>query len=482
MTLAFSPQTDFQDAEAVPDPAPMTAQEEARLRELEARVCSYGDTVHYVDRPPIFTGCDGSYMYDREGVPYLDLQMWYSVANFGYRNPRLNDVAKKTLDVMPQIASQYLHREKIELAAFIADDCQRKFGMPGRVHFNVGGAQAIEDSLKLVRNYCDGLTTMFAFEGGYHGRTLGASAITSSFRYRGRFGHFADKALFVEFPYTFRNGRGMDKEEYAHQCVKKFARLFETEYNGVWDPKTRKAEYAALYAEPLQGTGGYVIPPPNFFKEMKAVLDQYGILLVVDEIHMGMFRTGKLWAIENFDVKPDVLVFGKAVTNGLNPLAGLWAREEMINPQVFPAGSTHSSFNSNPMGTTVALEIMKMVHERDYGAMVRKKGERFLNGLKGLMEKHEQIGEVDGLGLALRLEVCRPEDRWTPDKAFLDKMLAIALKGDLEHDGRRMGLVLNVGGYYKNVITFAPSLEISEEEIDLAIKLLDQLFTRAAAL
>ena len=452
--------------------------EEDRLRALEARVCSFGDTVHYVEKPPIFTACNGSYMYDREDVPYLDLQMWYSVSNFGYRNPRLNDVVKRTLDTMPQIASQYLHREKIELAGFIADDCERKFGTPGRVHFNVGGAQAIEDSLKLVRNYCDGKSTMFAFEGGYHGRTLGASAITSSYRYRSRYGHFGDKALFIEFPYTFRNGRGMDKEEYASACVRKFRRLFETEYNGVWDPKVRKCEYAALYAEPLQGTGGYVIPPLNFFKELKQVLEEFGILFVVDEIHMGMFRTGKLWAIEHYDAKPDVLVFGKSFTNGLNPLGGLWAREEMINPQVFPPGSTHSSFNSNPMGTGVALEIMHMVHETDYGAMVAAKGAKFLDGLRWLMTRHDVIGEVDGLGLALRLEVCEAHDRWTPNKAFLDQMLAIALAGDLEHEGRRIGLVLNVGGYYKNVITFAPSLEISDAEIDLAIGLLDQLFTR----
>ena len=454
--------------------------DEDRLRATEARVCSYGDTVHYVEHPPIFTACEGSYMYDRLGTPYLDLQMWYSVANFGYRNPRLNDVVKRTLDIMPQVASQYLHEGKIELAAFIADGCKKNFGLNGRVHFNVGGAQAIEDSLKLVRNYSGGKTTMFAFEGGYHGRTLGASAITSSYRYRGRYGHFGDKALFIEFPYTFRNGRGMDKEEYATQCVKRFARLFETEYNGVWDPSRREAEYAALYAEPLQGTGGYVIPPKNFFQELKKVLDEYGILLVVDEIHMGMFRTGKLWSIENFEVTPDVLVFGKALTNGLNPLAGLWAREEMINPDVFPPGSTHSSFNSNPIGTDVALEIMKMVHEEDYGAKVRAKGARFLEGLQWLMTRHDQIGEVDGLGLALRLEVCKSEDRWSPDKAFLDKMLAIALGGELEHEGKAIGLVLNVGGYYKNVITFAPSLEISDTEIDLAIKLLDQLFTLAA--
>jgi 4-aminobutyrate aminotransferase-like enzyme len=453
--------------------------EEDRLRALEAKVCSYGDTVHYVDHPPIFTGCEGSYMYDREGVPYLDLQMWYSVANFGYRNPRLNDVVKRTLDTMPQIASQYLHKGKIELAAAIAEDIEKKFGNPGRVHFNVGGAQAIEDSLKVVRNACGGKSLMFAFEGGYHGRTLGASAITSSYRYRRRYGHFGEKALFVEFPYHFRNGRGMEKEEYASAIVKRFARLFETEYNGLWDPKTRECEYAAFYAEPVQGTGGYVIPPLNFFKELKAVLDDHNVLFVCDEIHMGMYRTGKMWAIEHYGVKPDVLTFGKAITNGLNPLAGLWAREEIINPMRFPAGSTHSSFNSNPIGTDVALEIFKMTAEQDYGAMVTAKGKKFLDGLKWLKGRHKEIGEVDGLGLALRIEVCEAHDSFTPNKALLDKMSDIALSGGLEHNGKKIGLIPNIGGYYKNVITLAPSLEISDAEIDLAIELLDQLFTKA---
>ncbi len=456
-----------------------SAEEEARLRALEAKVCSYGDTVHYVDHPPIFTGCEGSYMFDREGTPYLDLQMWYSVANFGYRNQRLNDVVKRTLDTMPQVASQYLHKEKIELAAMIAGDIEKKFGYEGRVHFNVGGAQAIEDSLKVVRNACGGKSLMFAFEGGYHGRTLGASAITSSYRYRRRYGHFGEKALFVEFPYWFRNGRGMEKEEYASAIVKRFARLFETEYNGLWDPKTRECEYAAFYAEPLQGTGGYIIPPMNFFKELKQVLDDHNVLFVCDEIHMGMYRTGKLWAIEHYGVKPDVITFGKAITNGLNPLAGLWAKEDLINPTTFPAGSTHSSFNSNPMGTSVALEILKMCAEKDYETSVAAKGKRFLDGLKWLQGRHKVIGEVDGLGLALRMEVCEAHDSFTPNKTLLDKMVDIATTGGLEHQGKKIGLIPNIGGYYKNVFTLAPSLEITDGEIDLAIELFDQLFAKA---
>ncbi|MFC3070643.1 aspartate aminotransferase family protein [Phenylobacterium soli] len=456
------------------------ALDEAELRRLETEYCSYGDTVHYLPDPKFFTGCEGSYMYDAEGREFLDLQMWYSAVNFGYRNPRLNAVAARQLDTLPQVASQYLHREKVELAAMIAQDAQKKFGNKGRVHFNVGGAQAVEDSLKIVRNATSGKSLMFAFEGGYHGRTLGASAITSSYRYRRRYGHFGERAQFIEFPYHFRGPKGMSKEEYGSYCVQKFERLFETEYNGVLDTKTGQAEFAAFYVEPIQGTGGYVVPPKNFFIELKKVLDRYGILLVVDEIQMGFFRTGKLWSIEHFGVEPDVLVFGKALTNGLNPLSGLWAKEELINPTLFPPGSTHSTFNSNPMGTSVGLEVMRMLAEDDYERSVAEKGAYFLDGLKDLQKRWPQIGDVDGLGLALRAEICEA-DGWTPNKALLDQMAEEGMKGDLDAgNGKSCGLILDVGGYYKNVITLAPSLHITKDEIDLGIRLIDQLLRRCA--
>ena len=452
----------------------------AQLLADEAKYCSFGDTVHYVTPPKIFSGCNGSYMYDDAGTPYLDLQMWYSAVNFGYKNKRLEDAMLRQMETLPQIASQYLHPTKIELAKWIANDAEAKWGREGRVHFNVGGSQAIEDSLKVVRNACNGKSLMFAFEGGYHGRTLGASSITSSYRYRRRYGHFGDRAQFLPFPYPFRRPKGMNPEEYGDSLVADFARKFENEYHAVWDPKTRQCEYAAFYMEPIQGTGGYVSPPPNYFKGMKKVLDDHGVLLVVDEIQMGFWRTGKLWSIENFGVQPDVLVFAKALTNGLNALSGLWAREELINPTIFPPGSTHSTFASNPLGTALGLEVMKMTHEMDFGRQVRESGAYFLEGLKELQKRHKEIGDVDGLGLALRAEICT-EDGFTPNKALLDKMVDIGLEGGLEYQGQKRGLVLDVGGYYKNVITFAPSLMISRPEIDEAMVLLDQLLTKAKA-
>ena len=451
---------------------------EDELLALEAQYCSHGDTVHYTNPPKMFERCEGSYIYDGQGRKFLDLQMWYSAVNFGYANPRLNNAVKKQLDRLPQVASQYLHREKIELATMIAQDAEKKFGRKGRVHFNVGGSQSVEDSLKLVRNAKNGKSLMFAFEGGYHGRTLGASSITSSYRYRRRYGHFGDRAQFVPFPYCFRCPYGKKREDCGLYCVEQFARLFDTEYYGVWDPKVGVSEYAAFYIEAIQGTGGYVVPPPGYFERLSQILEQRKILLVDDEIQMGFYRAGKLWSIENFNVKPDIIVFGKAVTNGLNPLAGVWAREELINPEIFPPGSTHSTFNANPLGTAVALETMKMLQETDYEEMTALKGAYFLKGLHDLKKRHKIVGDVDGMGMALRIEICEAHDSFTPSKALVDQMVDEALKADMEVGGKRYGLVLDIGGYYKNVITLAPSLEISYEEIDLALVLLDQLFHR----
>jgi 4-aminobutyrate aminotransferase/(S)-3-amino-2-methylpropionate transaminase len=453
--------------------------DENELLALERQYCSFGDTVHYLEPPKFFDRAEGTYLYDRSGTPYLDLQMWYSAANFGYGNQRLQQTLKNQLDKLPQLACQYLHPEKVQLAAAIGRLNKSKFGLDGRVQFNVGGSQAVEDSLKIVRNHT-GKTLVFSFMGGYHGRTLAATAITSSYRYRRRYGHFSDRAHFVPYPYCFRCPYDKKREDCGLYCVKQFEKNFETEYNSFWDAKAGEPEFSAFYVESIQGTGGYVIPPKEYFPALKKVLDERGILLVDDEIQMGFFRAGKFWAIENFDVSPDIIVFGKALTNGLNPLSGVWAREELINPETFPPGSTHSTFSSNTLGTAVALEAVKMMLETDYETMVNTKGAYFLQRIKALHKKYPKvIGDTDGLGMALRIEICQA-DGYTPDRALTDKIFAEGMKGDLDAHGKKMGLVLDVGGYYKNVFTLAPSFTITEQEIDLGVELLDQLIRRCA--
>jgi 4-aminobutyrate aminotransferase/(S)-3-amino-2-methylpropionate transaminase len=457
----------------------MSDTSEQELLQLERKYCSFGDTVHYLEPPKSFERSEGSYLFDREGTPYLDLQMWYSAVNFGYGNPRLNAALVRQLNRLPQLACQYLHSEKIELAAAIGRLNASKFGVDGRVHFNVGGAQAIEDSLKIVRN-STGKNLVFAFMGGYHGRTLAASAITSSYRYRRRFGHFSDRAHFVPFPYCFRCPYDKKVEDCDLYCLKQFEKNFDTEYNSFWDAKAGEPEFSAFYVEAIQGTGGYVIPPPGYFAGLKKILDERHILMVDDEIQMGFFRAGKFWAMEQFGVTPDIIVFGKALTNGLNPLSGVWAREDLISPEVFPPGSTHSTFSSNTLGTAVALEAVRMMEEHNYEEITRRKGAYFLEGIRALQRRYPKvIGHTDGMGMALRIEICQ-EDGRAPDRELTDAIFAEGMKGNLHARGRTMGLVLDVGGYYKNVFTLAPSFEITTEEIDLGLELFEQLIRRCA--
>ena len=457
----------------------MSNKTEAELLELERKHCSWGDTVHYLDPPKCFERSEGSYLYDREGTPYLDLQMWYSAASFGYGNRRLNAALTRQLNTLPQLACQYLHADKIELAAAIGRLNASRFGIDGRVHFNVGGSQAIEDSLKLVRN-ATGKNLVFAFMGGYHGRTLAASAITSSYRYRRRYGHFSDRAHFVPFPYCFRCPYDKKFDDCGLYCLKQFEQNFDSEYNSFWDGKTGESEFSAFYIEPIQGTGGYVIPPPGYFAGLRKILDERHILMVDDEIQMGFYRAGKFWAIENFGVAPDIIVFGKALTNGLNPLSGVWAREDLISPEVFPPGSTHSTFSSNTLGTAVALEAVRMMAEHDYEDTTNRKGAYFLSQIKDLQRRYPKvIGHTDGMGMALRIEICGG-DGFQPDRALTDRIFVEGLKGDLIARGKRMGLILDVGGYYKNVFTLAPCFEITEDEIDLGVELLEQLIRRCA--
>jgi len=450
---------------------------ENEIRELDSKYCAWGDTVHYSKNPKIFTDCEGSFMFDTNDIPYLDLQMWYASCNFGYKNKRIINAVINQLQTMPQITPKYLYDYKVLLAEKIALANEKRFSEKGRVHFNVGGSQATEDAIKISRNYTKS-QGIFAFMGGYHGRTMGATCVTSSYRYREQYGHFGDRAHFVPFPYCFRCHYGKSCETCDFYCVKQFAKNFESEYNSFYNPKTGNCEYKTFIAEAVLGTGGYINAPRGYFKALKKVLDDFGIMLIIDEVQMGMFRTGKLWAIEHYGITPDVITFAKSITNGMNPLSGLWAREKFISPDIFKPGSAHSTYASNPIGTRAGYEVMKIIEEENFEETIPQKSARLMSGLKYLKNKYPKlIGDVGGIGLALRIELTK-EDGITPNRELCDAIQEEGLKGDLTYNGKKCGIVLNNGGFYKNIITLVPSLYISDDEIDMAIELLNQLFTR----
>ena len=158
------------------------------VKALDAEYSSWGDTVHYSSNPKVFRGCEGSYMYDLKDIPYLDLQMMYSACNFGYKNQRITNAVIDQMNTMPQLTPKFIQPYKSLLSEKMSKMIEARFHEKGRMHFNVGGAQANEDAIKVVRNYTH-RNGMFAFQGGYHGRTIAATCITSSFRYREKYGH-----------------------------------------------------------------------------------------------------------------------------------------------------------------------------------------------------------------------------------------------------------------------------------------------------
>ena len=446
------------------------------LLEKDNEYCSFGDIVHYSKEPKVFDKCEGSFMYDSKDVPYLDLQMYFSAANFGYKNKRIIDAVIDQMNTLPQITPKYVHKYKVLLSEKLCKACETRFNEKGRVNFNVGGAQSVEDAIKLVRKATK-RNGFFAFQGGYHGKTVATTAISSNFKYRENYGHYGDRAHFIPFPYCFRCPFDKKCDSCDFYCVKHFEKQFDSEYKGLIDPSTNETEFKAFIGEPVLGTGGYINAPKGYFKELKKVLDKYDIMFVDDEIQMGFYRTGKLWAIENYDVVPDVITFAKSLTNGMNPLSGFWAKEKYINPEQFPPGSAHSTFCSNSIGTRAGYEVMSIIEEEDFDISVPEKGKYFLEGLKMLQAKHKCIGDVGGLGLALRAELVE-EDGITPNKNLCAKILSEGLKGDLVYNGKKCGLILHNGGFYKNIITFVPNLYIKKEEIDMAIELLDELLVR----
>ncbi|MFA5437856.1 MAG: aminotransferase class III-fold pyridoxal phosphate-dependent enzyme, partial [Candidatus Omnitrophota bacterium] len=156
----------------------------------------------------------------------------------------------------------------------------------------------------------------------------------------------------------------------------------------------------------------------------------------------------------------------------------IWAKESLISPKVFPPGSTHSTFSSNPLGTAVGLEVMKLIEESNFSAEVPRKGRYLVSRFKSLQKKYPQIGDVDGLGLAIRVEMCG-KDGYSPDKELTDRIVNLGLSGRLTSGGKRRGLILDVGGYYKNVFTIAPSFYITQKEMDLGCDLFEEALIKA---
>jgi 4-aminobutyrate aminotransferase / (S)-3-amino-2-methylpropionate transaminase / 5-aminovalerate transaminase len=443
------------------------------LLDIDAEFSSQGDTSARRSPKKIFRAARGEWLIDQQGRRYLDMQMCNSAANFGYGSPTHLEAVLDQAKILPALASEFIHADRVQLAQELSLATEARLGVKGRVHFSVGGAQAIDDALKLIGRLT-GTTRVFAFEGSYHGRTLAASSISGSYRYRSGFGGVAG-ADFVPFPYCHRCPYGKEPSTCGYYCVSQFERLFDGEGPGQNDGGGAP-ECRAFIAEPVLGRGGYLPAPVGYFRELKEVLDAKGLLLVSDEVQMGFFRAGSLWSIEQYGVVPDIIVFGKAITNGMFPVSGLWAREPLMAPYNWPPGSSHATFAAAPIGTALGLATLQVCSSSNFALRAQEIGAKIEKICLNLAASHPCIRFVNRMGAAISLDIAGPSGEAAPELAR--EIVEDGLRGEVEIGGEHMGLVATAGGSKGNMIMLAPSLNMEDSSLPLLEALLRSLLSR----
>jgi 4-aminobutyrate aminotransferase len=394
--------------------------------------------------PIVVDHAKGAIITDENGREYLDCFAGISVVNAGHCNPEVIAAAKAQIDKLVHCASYIYHAQPVaDLAEKIAHISPR--GLT-KTFFGNGGAEAIEGALKLARLYT-GKHEFISLHASFHGRSWGTLSITGNCGRKKRGGPYAPGIAFAPAPYVYRSQWADDPEECGRQCARAI------------DDVVRYAtsnDVAAFIAEPVMGEGGIIVPPQNYFQEVKKVLDKYGILFIADEVQSGFARTGKMFAIEHYGVDPDILVTAKGIADGF-PLSAFTTRPEIADS--FKPGDHLSTFGGNPVSCAASLANIEFMEREDLPARATETGNYAMAKLRELQKQNPLIGEVRGLGLMIGVELVKDE-KLTPAASEAEAIRESLLK---------QGVLVGLGGVFGNVIRFQPPLIITRQQIDQAI-------------
>ncbi|OYT62507.1 MAG: aspartate aminotransferase family protein [Thermofilum sp. ex4484_15] len=385
----------------------------------------------------------GFIVEDVDGNKYLDFNSGIAVMNIGHCHPKVVEaVRRKVGELLHYSITDFIYEEPSILAAKLVEITPGKWEK--KVFYGNSGAEAVEGGIKVARGYFKGSRSyLLAFTGSFHGRTLGALSLTSSKNIQRKyFSPLLPGVIHVPYPYCFRCPW---RQEYPHcnfWCVD-----FIEEW--IFEKYVPPEEVAAIFFEPIAGEGGYIVPPRGFWNRIYKLAKRYGILLIDDEVQTGMGRTGKWFAIQHWNVEPDVILIAKALASGL-PLSAIVGRAEVMN---LPRGSHASTFGGNPVSCTAAIETIRIIEEEGLLGNAERVGSYLLKRLNELKEKYREIGDVRGLGLMIGVEIVDRDMR--PDRDLAVRIIREAFK---------RGLLLITGGI--SVIRLAPPLTITEEAVD----------------
>jgi 4-aminobutyrate aminotransferase len=393
----------------------------------------YTSPSYIKEYPLVVERGEGPWVYDVDGNRYLDYMAGIAVNSTGHAHPRV-------VQAIQDAAAKFLH---ICGTDFYYDSfarlCERLAGyLPGmgpkKVFLSNSGTEAVEGALKLVR-YHTRRQYVIAFKGGFHGRTYGAISLNSSkVGQRAFFGPMVPGVIHI--PYASDVTKALEGDLFLNHV----------------DPR----EIAAVFVEPILGEGGYVVPPKTFLEDLRRICDQHGMVLVFDEVQSGIGRTGHMFAAEHFGVMPDVVCTAKGIASGM-PIGAIIAREKVMT---WPRGSHGSTYGGNPVCCAAALATLDVIEE--LMPQVRRVGAAMLDGVRALQKKHPVIADVRGVGLMIGAEFLHPKTG-APAAEYV---------GELEQLAFRKGLLLLSCG--KSTIRFAPPLVITEHEVEVGLRLLDE--------
>jgi 4-aminobutyrate aminotransferase len=399
----------------------------------------------------------GAIVEDVDGNKFLDLNAGIAVVATGHCHPEVvRSIREQAGRLIHMSGTDFFYENIVELAEKLA--ALAPGGPPRRVHFGNSGAEAIETAMKLAR-YHTGRDKFIAFLGAFHGRTMGALSLTASKAVQRRgFGPLVPGVHHVPYAYCYRCAYGKQPDRCSAECVKV---LEERLFRCVVPPD----EVAAIVFEPVQGEGGYIVPPQKFFDELREVAQRHGILLIADEVQSGMGRTGKMWACEHYDLAPDVLAVAKGIASGL-PLAATVARADLMQ---WPPGAHASTFGGNPVSVAAALTTIELL-EAGLVEHAAEIGARMLERMRSWPARFAAVGDVRGLGLMLGVEFVRDRETKAPAPELRDRVVQMAFERGL--------LVLGAGA---NSIRLSPPLVITAEQAEFALDTLEECIRRAAA-
>src|SRR5271156_6154288 len=432
---------------------PLPGPRATALIERDSRVLSPSYTRSH---PLVAARGEGAMIEDVDGNRFLDFNAGIAVASTGHCHPKVVEaIEEQSKRLIHMSGTDFYYENMVQLAEKLAAIAPG--GGAHRVYFGNSGTEATEAAMKLAR-YHTGRDKFIAFAGSFHGRTMGALSLTGSrVVQRQGFGQLVPGVYHAQFPDPYRRPEGMSADDHAVSCV----RFIEDELFRTILPAE---EVAAIVVEPIQGEGGYLVPPPAFLQELRRLADRHGILLIFDEVQCGMGRTGKMWAAEHFGVAPDIFTTAKGIASGL-PLSAMIARSEIMN---WPPGAHASTFGGNPVAIAAALATIELL-EGELIANAASIGGHILHRLRNWPKRFRNVGDVRGLGLMIGFELVL--DRETKERApeLRDQIQSLAFERGL--------LVLGAG---RSTIRLCPPLVITRDQADFAVDTLEECLKLAA--